>query len=216
MTETAILALGLAVGADWRLVGMAAGALWAPLPTTLALAATLAVSRRLGIATGAGNEVRFVEGVVGELRAGASVRAALRSACAARDDCRQIVRRLDVGAPLGACVDGLAGRLPTIGALVEAAVQVGAGGGRVLPVFEELVVFASAEEQARAELRMATAQVRASLWVLVGGPIAYLAWSVATGRFLALMSLPGGAAVAAVGAFLFILGVAAMAWMGRR
>lgn len=216
MTASIVLAAGLVLGVDWRLLAMAAGAVWVPMPTAVAVAAAAVVGRRVQLRAAVGSEGRFAETVVGELRAGASLRASLRTACHARGDCEGVVRRLDVGLPLGQAVNGLAGVLPTIGRAVEVAVAAGAGGGRMLPVFEELMIIAADEEQSRAEVRTATAQVRASMWVLVGLPVAVVTWVVASGRVGRLLALPGGAIVAGAGAFLFVTGAATMAWLGRR
>lgn len=216
MSEVILLAWGLAGGADWRLMAMAAGAVWAPWPTGIAVAGAVVAGRRLSRTASAGSEVGFAESVVGELRAGASARAALTTACAGLPDSNALVRRLEVGDPLPAALTGISSRLPTIGSLIEAALAVGTGGGRMLPVFEELVVLAASEEQAREEMRVATAQIRASLWVMVGGPAAYLTWSLATGRLPALLALPGGGILGALGGFLLVAGIAAMAWMVSR
>jgi hypothetical protein len=110
----------------------------------------------------------------------------------------------------------LARILPSIGALVESAVAVGAGAGRMLPVFEELVALATADEQGQAEVRTATAQVRASMWVLIGGPLTYMVWSLVTGRLGQLVTMPGGLLLATLGGGLFTIGTALMAWVGRR
>ena len=216
MTEAILLAWGLAGGVDWRLMAMAAGSVWAPWPTGIAVAAAVVAGRRLSRVASAGSEVGFAQSVVGELRAGASARAALTTACAGLPDSKPLVRRLEVGDPLRAALTGISSRLPTIGALIEAALAVGTGGGRMLPVFEELVVLAASEEQAREEMRVATAQIRASMWVMVGGPAAYLTWSLATGRLPVLLALPGGGILGALGGVLFIAGIAAMAWMVSR
>lgn len=216
MSAALVLAAGLTMGADWRLLAMAGGAIWVPVPTAVAVAGVAVVGQRMRLASALGQEARFVETVVGELRAGGSLRAALRTACAGRPECAAICRRLDVGQPLADAVAGLTAALPTVGHLVEAAVAVGAGGGRMIPVFEEMVVIATADEMSQAELRTATAQVRASMWVLIGGPLLYLAWALATGRLERLMGLPGGAVVGSVGAGLFLTGVVAMLWVGRR
>ena len=216
MSEAIILAAGLVGRADWRVVAVAAGAVWAPLPTLAAVAGATMVGWRLRMVTGRGAEARFAETVVGELRAGGSLRFALRAACAGRDDCAPIIRRLDIGVRLADAVDGLARILPSIGALVESAVAVGAGAGRMLPVFEELVALATADEQGRAEVRTATAQVRASMWVLIGGPLTYMVWSLVTGRLGQLVTMPGGLLLATLGGGLFTIGTALMAWVGRR
>lgn len=215
MIESALLAVGLAAGADWRLVVLAAGAVWAPLPSAAALLVVTMAGRRHHATMETGAEARFVESVIGELRSGASLRLALVVACAARPGGEGIVRRLEVGEPLAGAVAGLGGLLPTVGGLVEAAVEAGAHGGRMLPVFEELAVHAAAEEAAAAELRTALAPVRASMTVLVGGPVAYLAWSVVTGRLARLLAVPGGLWMAAVGGALFVAGIGAMVALVR-
>lgn len=216
MSEAIILAAGLLGRADWRVVAVAAGAVWAPLPTLAAVVGVTMVGWRLQMAVAGGAEARFAETVVGELRAGGSLRFALRTACAGRDDCAPIIRRLDIGVPLADAVHGLQRILPSIGGLVETAVAVGAGAGRMLPVFEELVALAAADEGGRAEVRTATAQVRASMWVLIGGPLAYMVWSVTTGRLGPMVASPGGFLLASLGGGLFTIGTALMAWMGRR
>lgn len=216
MMEALILAGGLIARGDWRLLALAAGAVWVPLPSAVALAAAAVVGRKAEVRHRAGSDVRFAETVVGELRAGASLRASLRVACADLPEAARIVRRLDVGRPLPEAVQGLAPLVPSIGHLVETAIVVGGGGGRMLPVFEELMVHAAAADAAAAELRTATAPVKASMLVLVGAPVAYLVWSLATGRLARLLALPGGLWLAVAGMALFGVGVAAMLVLWRR
>jgi hypothetical protein len=88
----------------------------------------------------------------------------------------------------------------------------------MVPVFEEMLAHAVAEEEVRAELSAALAPTWASLVVLVGGPLCYLCWLAVSGRLFAQLEVPGARAVAAVGALLFAAGVAVVAWMmrGRR
>lgn len=216
MTEALIVAAGLAAGVDWRLLALAAGAIWVPIPSAVALAVAWVAGRRAETRAGAGSEVRFAEAVIGELRAGASLRAALRVACAERPGAGLIVRRLDVGQPLDRAVEGLASLLPSIGHLVETAVQAGGGGGRMLPVFEELMVHAAAHDAAAAEVRTAVAPVRASMVVLIGAPLLYLVWALATGRLARLLVLPGGLWLASVGTGLFGIGIVTMLVLSRR
>lgn len=216
MVEAVILGLAVVAGIDWRRAAMVAAATWVPLPAAVAVGAAAVVGRRLVRSERAGLEVGFAEALVGELRAGSSLRVALGTACSGLPGCEPILRRLRVGEPLDACLRTLDLALPTIGPLVRAAAAAGADGGRLLPTFEEILLHASAANQAREDLRAATAQVRASMWVLVGGPAAYLAWSVGTGRFGRMVSVPGGALLAFVGAVLFGFGIAVMAWIGRR
>lgn len=217
MTEGLILGLGLGAGVDWRVIALLAAGVWVPLPAASALMVILIVARRSQRRADLGREVRFAESVAGELRAGSSLRAALRSACADLDGTTDIVRRLDVGDRVDRAIAGIAAHLPSIGQLVESAVSLSTQGGRLLPIFEELMVHAASQEAADSELRTALAPVRASLTVLVGAPLAYLVWSAATGRLTRLLSLPGGLSLASVGAVLFVGGLLVMALlMGSR
>lgn len=214
MTASLVLATGLAVGVDWRLLALAAGAVWFPIPAAMAVGAATVVGWRIQ-SSARGSEARFAETVVGELRAGSSLRMALGVACGDQPETRSVIRRLEVGESLDRAVQGLGATLPTIGSLVEAAVTAGAGGGRMLPVFEELTSHAAANEAAADELRSALAPVRASMAVLVGGPVAYLAWAALTGRLMRMLSQPGGAWMAAVGGSLFLAGIGAMVVLAR-
>lgn len=211
MTEALILATGLAAGADWRSLLLASGAVWAPVPSALALTLVVVVRRRVRDRAEAGVDVRFAEAVIGELRSGASLRSALGTACADLAHAGPIVRRLEIGEPLDRAVRGLGELLPSIGTLAEAAVGAGADGGRMLPIFEELVIHAATDEAAAAELRTALAPVRASMTILVGGPAAYLLWSGLTGRLFGLLALPGGLVLAILGSVLFLAGIVTMA-----
>lgn len=215
MIEAVLLAGGVVAGIDWRLLGLLAGAVWAPAPSALAVGAAVLVGRRLDTRSRAGGDMAFAETVIAELRAGSSLRAALRLACGSQPGAAQIRRRLDVGEPLGRAIQGLAGMLPSIGPLIETAVVVGGGAGRMLPIFEELLVHAAAEQAAAAELRAALAPVRASMTVLVGAPAAYLVWSAVTGRLARLLSLPGGLGITVVGCLLFVVGISVMVVLVR-
>lgn len=215
MIEAVIVAGGLVAGADWRLLGLAAGAVWAPLPAALAVAVAVVVGRKAETRARTGGDVRFAENVIGELRAGGSLRAALRVACQERPEAAGVVRRLDVGDPLPRAVQGLGEVLPSIGHLVETAVIVGGGGGRMLPIFEELMVHATARVAAEAEVRTAVAPVRASMTLLVGVPVVYLGWSLVTGRLARLLMLPGGLWLALIGSGLFVAGLSVMLVLAR-
>lgn len=211
-----MVAAGLMVGVDWRQMALVAGALWFPVPMVVALAAAVTVARRAVVREAAGRDLRFVEAVAGELRAGSSLRSALRTACGEIDHAGTIVRRLEVGEPLEIAMTGIGGHLPSLGHLVESAVTVGAGGGRMLPVFEELRVHAASQAAAESELRTSLAPIRASMALLVGAPAAYLAWAAWSGRLIRHLSLPGGLGMASVGALLFGGGLTVMLVMMRR
>lgn len=216
MIEALALAGGLVGGVELRLLVLLGAAIWMPIPTAVAVLVAVMLGRRDEIRSRAGGDVRFAETVAGELRAGASLRAALRVACAEKTGGRRIVRRLDVGEPLPEAIEGIEELVPSIGSLIQAAVGAGGGSGRMVPIFEELVVHASAEEAARAEMRAAVAPVKASMTVMVGAPVAYMVWSAATGRLARLMALPGGVWLASIGGALFLFGVLMMVIMARR
>ncbi|MGA7272600.1 MAG: hypothetical protein WB239_16120 [Acidimicrobiia bacterium] len=216
MMAAVILGWGLASGADWRLIALAGGAIWLPFPTGVAVVAAILAGARAVRRSKFGLESRFVEAVLGELRAGSSLRWALRAALVDLGGSEGAIRRLDVGDPLADCVDEeLGDRLPGIGPLVASAVAEASLGGRMVPVFELLLAHAKAEEAALVELRTSTAQVRASMGVLVGGPLAYLTFMIATGRLGRLLALPGSRIVSAVGLGLFLVGSGAMVGMAR-
>lgn len=216
MIEALMLAWALVMGADWRLVVLAFGAVSAPVPAAVALLLATVVGRRIRAGARRGSEVAFVSGVVGELRAGSSLRIALRTACQALPGSEGIARRLEIGEPIGSALDGLSQLLPTAGSLIEAAVGVGGAGGRMVPVFEEILAHAAAEEMAADEARAALAPVGASMTVLIGAPAAYLAWSAATGRLARLVAVPGGALLSVAGGLLMSLGVCLMLVLARR
>lgn len=217
MTAALIMAWGLVAGADWRLLLLAAGAIWLPFPTGIALGVAIVVGTRAERVKNFGRESRFVEVVLGELQAGSSLRWALRAALVDLAGSEWAVRRLDVGEPLADCIDDrFYSLLPAIGPLVVSAVSEGARGGRMAPAFELLLAHARAEEAASAELRTATAQVRASMWVLVGGPMAYLTVMLATGHLGRLLALPGSRILSLAGLTLFLVGAGVMVLMARR
>jgi Flp pilus assembly protein TadB len=213
MTAALAVAAGVLLGIHWPTLVLVSLSVWEPWAAA-ALVLLLVIGARHR-ESGAGAEVRFVEAVIGELRAGSSLRRALRVACGEIPDAGGVLRRLDVGEPLPRAIRGLARRLPTVGELVEAAVAADGGGGRMLPLFEELLIKATADEAARAEMRAALAPVRASMTVLVGGPVVYLVWSAATGRLGRLLAMPGGVYLTLGGGVVFALGVLAMLWMAR-
>lgn len=215
MTEALLVAVGFVVGADWRLLALAGAAVWFPFPAAAALGVVL-VTRRGTRPGSLDSEVEVVEAVIGELCAGSSLRSSLLVALSDREGADRVVRRLQVGEPIPVAVAGLERALPRAGKLIQVAVGASGGAGRMLPVFEELLVHVSAAAAADSELRTALAPVRASMAVLVGGPGAYLAWAAITGRLTRLLHLPGGAILAGIGAALYLVGTAAMFFMARR
>lgn len=216
MIEALALAAGLIGRVELRLLGLLAATMWFPLPTSVALVVVAIVGRREAARRRAGRDVRFAETVAGELRAGSSLRAALRVACAHRREGGSIVRQLDTGLPLSQAIDGIDELAPSVGPLIRSAVAAGGGSGRMLPIFEELVVHASAQEAAEAEIRTAVAPVKASMAVMVGGPIAYMVWSAVSGRLARLLATPGGMWLGLAGGALFTVGVVSMLVMARR
>lgn len=215
MIEMLLVAAGVVAGADWRLLALLGGAVWFPVPTAAAVAAVL-VAHRSRLPDPFAVETEVVEAVIGELRAGSSLRSSLLAAFRNRDGAACIVRRLQVGDPIPDALAGVERVLPKAGELIRTTVEAGGGGGRMLPVFEELALHVSAQVATEAELRTALAPVQASMAVLVGGPGAYLAWAAGTGRLERLLRLPGGAWLAGIGAAFFCCGIVVMVFMARR
>lgn len=215
MIAALIIAAGTGAGADWRLLALVAGAVWMPIPAGVAVAAAIVIGRRIEREIRSGVEIRFVDVVLAELRSGASVRSALIVGCETLANSGGLVRNLRTGQPVGVALGGLVDRLPDLGALVVSAVEAGADGGYMMPALEELSEQARADAAARSELRMAMAPVKASMWILAGGPSLYLIWMIATGRFAVQVAAPGGLWLAMVGGALFGLGLVVMAAMVR-
>ncbi|HEX7098658.1 MAG TPA: hypothetical protein VF377_05410, partial [Acidimicrobiia bacterium] len=84
MIEMLLVAAGVLAGADWRLLALLGGAVWFPVPTAAAVAAVL-VAHRSRLPDPLAVETEVVEAVIGELRAGSSLRSSLLAAFRNRD-----------------------------------------------------------------------------------------------------------------------------------
>jgi len=191
-TTTVLIALGVLTGLPPPALVALVVARWQPILGLIALGAAAAFGR--GNDPKAGAEQLFLLAVAAELRAGASLRAALHAAAlrAPGLDTFMLRRRLVSGQPLEGVGDLLVEVMPRHGALTAAAVGVAAGtGGQIAGTFERLALLAAEEDELGREERSATAAPRVSALLVGGLPLAWLAWLATTGRFSAQFSGSG-------------------------
>lgn len=169
-------------------------------------------------APGAEDEATYLEGVAGELRAGASLRSALVAAAARvpRLDLSEVVRLAAAGGPLDEPASVLRRSLPVNGTLTEAAVQLaGTTGASSAALFHRLSVAAAEAAELRRARRSLTTQARLSAAVVGGaGLVATLA---ALGTGSSLFAAGGGFRILGlVGVGLELSGFAVVWFMVRR
>ncbi len=224
MVTAVVLSLGVWAGLPWPVAALLALGLWRPWfgLAGMAILAAVAVGRRpAGLSEH--DEAVFHAAVAAELRAGASLRAAIVNATARIPGLSQsaVVRRATVGWPLETVASELATKLVVTGRLLVPAVAVAAAaGGRAAGVFDRLSLRAADEAALHHEMRVATAQARMSAAVVGGLPLVALGFAGVTGRLTALVHAGGaGVMVLVVGVTLVAAGlavIAGMVWRHRR
>lgn len=115
-------------------------------------------------------EIDFLQGMVAELGAGASLRWALREAAARAPDLKmeREARLALAGRPMREVTARIPQLLPVTGRLAGAAFELaGATGGRAAPIFAGLATRALETAEISRERRALTAQARMSAWVMV-------------------------------------------------
>ncbi|MFH1330518.1 MAG: hypothetical protein ABIJ48_07715 [Actinomycetota bacterium] len=220
MLSAVVLALALAAGAPFPVLGVAVLAIWQPLWLLAAAAVWTVVARRRRRLTRAGpaDEAGFLQGLAAELDAGASLRAAVAAAStrAPSLDLARACRLADAGLPAEQVGEALQAALPVNGRLAAAAFRLAAvTGGRVAALFHTLAARAAEVGRLNRERRALTAQARASAWVVGGVPVALLVLLALTGRTGRLLADPAGGVVLAVGLALEAAGVAVVWSMVR-
>lgn len=212
MTLSVILAVaaGVAAGVPFPVLGLLATAWWAPVPA-LALAAAGAFSgARRSPGKEPGSEASRIVSLAAELRAGATLRAALGTLS-------PVVGRLAAaGRPVDELVDAVGEALPRHGALVGAVtVLADRIGGSVAPLFEELAVAALEADELDREVRIATAPAYVQGAIVGGLPLVAMVRLVASGA-VSEASGAGTVVAVAVGVALVAAGVVAVAVLVRR
>ena len=207
-----LVASGLALGVERRRLALLSIALLAPLPT----AGVLAVHwwrARPGLSMRA---TRFCEAVSGELRAGASLRAALESAA-------HSVEAPEVGqlCSAGASMEKIAraARIefteigPELGALLASA-----DGAGVSPaaLFEEIGALALAQVEVAYEVSIASAPARATGAVLLVLPLMAVGWVLARSDIEPFLRHPAQRASVLGGLTLVLVGLTSSILILRR
>jgi tight adherence protein B len=212
------LAWGLAAGVPLVVLAALAVGIYQPVLALVGLVAALVLTRtRLHPR---GSESAFLQAVAAELRSGAAVRVAIADAAERMPSLSltRVARLARAGRPLDELAVHLRSALSRNGTLVAAAVRIaGRTGGKIADTFDELALIAGEDMELRGETRAATAQARLSAWIVGGIPVAYLAYTAASGRLSALVDTGAvGIGVLGVGGTLLIAGVVTVIAIVRR
>jgi hypothetical protein len=170
----ALVASGLALGADWRRLALLVVALLLPVPSACVVAVHWWRARP-GLSMRA---ARFCEAVSSELRAGASLRGGLEDG-ALSVEAWELARLCRTGASLGEI--GREARAefaeigPELGALLDRADGIG---GSPAALFDEIGGLALAEVEVAHEVSIASAPARATGAVLLIVPLLAVGWAV--------------------------------------
>jgi Flp pilus assembly protein TadB len=164
-----------------------------------------------------GGEAAFLQGMAAELRAGASLRAALESAATRAPELAlaQAVRLARAGRPAAEVAGAIAEALPENGPMAGLAFRTAAStGAEAAAVLAGLALRAVEEEELGRERRALTAQARFSAWLVGGAALAVPVLLVATGRAeLLVESGRAGLILLALGLGLELLGALMVWWM---
>lgn len=206
MTVAVALAAGMAAGVPFPVLGLLALAWWAPVPALVAGGAFLVARRPRD--RGPGSEASRIVALAAELRAGATLRAALGALSPSAG------RLAAAGRPVDEVVAAVGEALPRHGALVGAVTALSDRlGGPVAPLFEELALAALEADELDREVRVATAPAYVQGAIVGGLPLVALA-RLAGG--LSETSGPAAAVSVAVGVTLVLAGVVTVAVLVRR
>ena len=205
----AVLLLAVVAAIEPRLV-LAGAAVWA----------VVAAGRRRRSRIAADDEATYFRALSAELKAGASLRAALGEAVdrvpgLALD---RAVRLAEAGAPMREVADAVEGEFPENGRLAAAAFRLSDwSGAQVAGTFAGLADRASASAELARERKAATAQARMSAIVIGTAPVAFAALLLATGRGSGLMAHGTvGVFILGIGLTLEVVGLLAVALIVRR
>lgn len=207
----AMLAVGLALAADWRRIVLLAAVVAAPIPALLLVGAHWWRSRP-------DHSMRapwFCDAVAGEIRAGSTVRFALESAARSVDATR-IADLCSADASMDEIAAATSVEFPEIGAEVGALVARAQRLG-VTPaaLFDELGSLGLARVEVVHEVATATAPAKAASVVLLAVPIVALAIVVGRGDIDSYLAQPAQRAAALIGLSLTLVGLSSAVLMLR-
>jgi tight adherence protein B len=217
---TVTIVVALVSGAPLFHVAAIAAAL--KLPAPLALAVVLALGGavlRSPDHLSPDPEAVFLRAVGAELRAGASLRAAMVAAAqrASGLGLQRWARLAAAGHPMPELARRLGDQLPRLGVAVPAAVDLLArSGGAGAEVFEQLAAQVDQRRALEGEVAAATAQVRMSALVVAVAPVVVIGGLGARGTLLTLMESSVGLAIFVLGLVLQAVGLAVVVWLVRR
>ena len=215
MTEAILLGAAIVAGAPWGLIAILAAGLANPWIGVLAIVALLTFRRERSPRGSV--DLRFCRVVADELRGGASLRAALAVAAHEINE-MALARTCRTGRSYAELASEAELCLPLVGSVAATAIRIaGESGGRVADSFEAIAFLAADEEEMRNERRAATAQVRASAFIIATLPVLLLAGLAATGH-LSVLAAGGSLTVGflAAGFTLIVTGLLSIWRMVRR
>lgn len=204
------LAAGVALGVDWRQLALLGAAVTAPLPAGGLLVLWSWKWRRRRTM----DAVLFCDAVSAELRAGASVPAAVRAAALAVE--AELVMEA-LGGSRRELGSALAAQFPHVGReLAEVLSRPDGLGVSPAVLFDEIAGLALAQAEVEAELATATAPSRATAVVLLGLPALAVSWAVAGGRLQPYLAHPAQRAAVLAGIGLVVAGTGLSWFLARR
>lgn len=220
MLDVVMLAAAIVARIPPTVLGVLATVIFAPAPFGVAVVGGLAVfAARRSARPAVDGESVFLRAVAAELRAGATLRAAMIVAAdrAPELELASWVRHAVAGRPLSELVQPLEERLPISGRATAAAIDLLAtSGGAAGDVFTRLAAQTDVAIALQRERRTSSAQARLSAAVVAAAPLPVLAWLMVRGTFADLLASGGGIAVLSVGLGLELAGVGVTVWILRR
>jgi Flp pilus assembly protein TadB len=198
MTPLLGLALGYALGIDLRRLALLAATVY--LPAVVALLVVWIWWRARSV--GDERAMLFCDGVASELRAGATLGGALRTAASAvGPDIDRIV-----GEGSTDLAEWVASKFPGIAQELRLVIRNASRGGTdAAALFDEVGSLAIAQSELRREVRMATAPGKATALVLIAAPVLYVLTQL--GGINRLIGTPEQRMVAILGLSLFAVGL---------
>lgn len=199
MIVAVIIAAAFAAGVDPRRLALLAGAIYLP----FVVAGLIAIHWHRTRSDESNRPSLFCEGVSAELRAGATLRAAVGTAAVSLG-CDPI--------PDGSSLEDLSARIadyfPAIGEELRLTVLTAARtGSDSAALFDEIGSLALAQSEISHEVRVATAPGRATALVLVGAPVLYVITRLGSGGISAYLASSEQRLVALLGFGLFVAGL---------